>query len=406
MAFPNADANGVLTGKFTIPAGLPSGAKEVAFLGVGGSRGTATFIGEGTVQISTEQIVSTTTTTNTEVIVDPLAQTFTLPEDQMLGAVDLWFTAKGTQPVEVQIRETSNGFPGRRVLTSKRLAPADILVNGAHTRVTFPYPLPVRKDMEYALVILTNDAVAALAIAELGKFDANVQRWVTAQPYQIGVLLSSSNALTWTAHQDRDLAFRLITAAISNTSRTVALGSVAVTGATHLAVRANVESPAPQATCRFSLTMPDGTSYLVAADQTVRLPAAVTGNVTVAALLEGTAKLSPVLHRDVQLFAGTMGTTGDYVTRAIKGGTNVKVKLKVEVLLEGTATITAHYKGTADGAWSSLGAPTASLNLPDGYVELTYESAAITKPQIQAKLILNGNANNVPTARNLRVLTV
>lgn len=54
-------------------------------------------------------------------------------------------------------------------------------------------------------------------MAELGKYDAVHERWVTSQPYQVGVLLSSSNASTWTPHQDRDLTFRLLGARFTAT---------------------------------------------------------------------------------------------------------------------------------------------------------------------------------------------
>lgn len=54
---------------------------------------------------------------------------------------------------------------------------------------------------EYAVVVLCDDATTALYVAELGKQDPT-RGYVTSQPYQVGVLLSSSNASTWTAHQD------------------------------------------------------------------------------------------------------------------------------------------------------------------------------------------------------------
>ena len=52
--------------------------------------------------------------------------------------------------------------------------------------------------------------------------------------YRIGVLLSSSNASTWTAHQDRDLKFRLLACRFTENTRTVPLGNITVTDSTDL----------------------------------------------------------------------------------------------------------------------------------------------------------------------------
>ena len=45
----SANSSGVVTGKFTIPAGLPAGAKRVSLAGAGGSKGDAVFVGSGMV---------------------------------------------------------------------------------------------------------------------------------------------------------------------------------------------------------------------------------------------------------------------------------------------------------------------------------------------------------------------
>lgn len=400
-----ADLNGEISGKFTIPAGVPAGSKEVRFVGSAGSEVSTTFVGEGSRIIETRQLV-TRTSSNTANRADPLAQTFTLPTAKQVAGIMLWFTAKGTTPVDVQLRETSNGVPTQTVIASARLLPSAIATGGAPTQAMFPYPVPLQAGVEYAFVVLCADDVSALAIAELGKLDTTVQQWVTAQPYQVGVLLSSSNAVTWTAHQDRDLAFRILTANFTETSRTIPLGTVAVTGATDLIVRANVESPASVATCRFALTLPDASVHYVASDQLLRLDTAITGDVAVSAILSGSADFSPVLHRDVQLIWGVAGTTGDYVGRSVKAGAGVKIRVRVEADLPGTATIAASFKGDADGAWTGLGAPISSAVMPDGWIELTYESATITKTTIRPKLILTGTSQYRPRARNLRVAVV
>lgn len=60
--------------------------------------------------------------------------------------------------------------------------------------------------------VCNSTADTAIKVAELGKYDAVNSRWVTSQSYQVGILLSSSNASTWTLHQNLDLTFRLLAA--------------------------------------------------------------------------------------------------------------------------------------------------------------------------------------------------
>lgn len=397
-----ANSNGVVTGKFMIPANVPAGSKKVVFTGAGGSRGESTFIGQGMTVVETRQAV----TTINLVKYDPLAETFTLDSAQQISGVDIWFTAKGTSFVEVQIRETDVGFPTQVILARVRLPAASIVTNGNATRFNFPAPVSLDANTDYAITVLCDDAVTAAAIAELGKWDTVQGRWVTAQPYQVGVLLSSSNAATWTAHQDRDLTFQLIRANYSATTKTVALGTVAVTNATDLMVRATVENPSSSTSCNFQVTLPDGSTKLVAAEQPIRLESAITGNVSVSAILTGNTTRSPVLHRNVQLLVGTLGTTGDYVTRAITGGTNVTVKVILEAYLPGSSSITVAASGTGvSDTYSNLNI-TASSQVGDGWVELTYTSSSMTKDMVRSKVTLNGSAAYRPKVRNFRMLVV
>lgn len=399
-----ANSSGVVTGKFTIPANVPTGAKSVVFNGGGGSHGEATFIGQGSTVIDTKQLVTTTTTQR----YDPLAQTFMVTTAQQIFGVDLWFTAKAPtpSPVVVQIREVTAGFPTQTVLAEARLLTTNLNVGGSPTRFTLDRTVRLAANTEYALVVLCDDAVTACSIAELGKWDSVNGKWVTAQPYQVGVLLSSSNASTWTAHQDRDLTFRLIKAKFSSTSKTVALGSVAVVDATDLIVRASVENPTSLTGCIFQLTLPDSSVMLVAAEQPVRLDTSITGDVQIAAILNGTANDSPVLHRDIYLLHATVATSADYVTRAIPGGTNVTAKVILEALLPGSSSVSVQVKGVDAGdTWTTLNNPT-TLVMDDGWVEMTFTSGSMTEDMIQAKLILGGSVVFRPQVRNLRMLVL
>ena len=58
-----ANAQGVLHARFTIPEHLPAGNKRVRLVGSGGSMGEATFSGQGTLVRQTLQQVTTVTET-------------------------------------------------------------------------------------------------------------------------------------------------------------------------------------------------------------------------------------------------------------------------------------------------------------------------------------------------------
>lgn len=394
-----ANNAGVVTGKFMIPANVPAGSKRVVFEGAGGSSGEANFVGQGMTVIENRQVVTTVNL----VRYDPLAETFTLDSPQQISGVDIWFTARGTSPVEIQIRETSVGFPTQVILASSRKAANQININGNATRFNFRSPVALQPSAEYALTILCDDGTTEVAIAELGKFDTTLQRWVTAQPYQVGVLLSSSNASTWTAHQDKDLTFQLIRANFSVTSKEVPLGSVQVTGVTDLMVRANVETPSSQTGCEFKLTLPDNSVRLVASDQPVQLDSEITGAVSVAAILRGTTTESPVLHRDVQVLCGTLDNSGDYYSRAITGGQNVRNKVIFDAYLPGSASVTVTAIDADNDANNRPMTAASSVTLDDGWVELTYtDASAITADMLQVHIELSGSPAYRPRIRRLR----
>lgn len=399
-----ANAQGELTGKFTIPANVPAGTKLVQFTGQGGTVGRATFTGQGEITSTTLRNVRTLITQ----FYDPLAQTFTVGESCQVNAIDLNFTAKGTTDVLVQIRETSNGVPTQTILGERRVKPADILITGNSngTHIAFPAPITLQAGVEYAVVVLCDDAVSMLAVAELGKFDAFQQRWVTSQPYQIGVLLSSSNASTWTAHQDRDLAFALHRAVFAENEKTVVLGTVAVTDATDLMVLTTAELPSSVTRAEYELVLPGGATLTVADAQPIRLDAAVTGNITVRAKLYGSGAFSPVLHPGTQLVVGKVGTTGSYVSRAIGGGSNVRVKVIFDAVIPGGSSVAVSYKGgdVGDG-WTTVPF-VGSTQGDNGFYEITHEVTGVNEQQIQIMLELTGNAAARPRVKNLRFMTI
>lgn len=399
-----ADNKGTLSGKFTIPADIPAGTKLVRFEGQGGSRAEAHFVGLGTEITNVMQQVTTRTTSYYQY--DPLAQTFRVDENMQLAGVDVWFTAKGGA-VTLQLRETANGYPSRLVLAQARIEPEHIVVSGGgHTRLLFEAPAFVVAGTEYALVLLCDDAQTSLAIAELGKFDALAQRYVTSQPYQVGVLLSSSNASTWTAHQDRDLAFRLLRANFSATSELVALGSVQVQGITDFMLTGLALEPGAATRVEYRVTLPDAThTELSLADgQPVRLAAPLTGSVSIAARLTGSAQLSPVLWAGAQFIAGTAAQSADYVSRAVPAVGGTKTRVIVDAVIPSGAQLGVQLAQNA-GSFAAMIAG-SSTALGEGWREYNFESSISNADTVTVKLVLSGTSQARPRVKNLRVMVV
>lgn len=408
-----ANSLGVVSGTFNVPANLPSGNKAVVATGAGGSTASATFSGQGTRERYVWQNQTTVTETRWQSPPpppppppprkDPLAQTFTLTESIQLASVELWFSAKPTTRTRVQIRTTATGLPTQSVVAEAFLLPAAINIGGAVTRFAFASPVMLLANVEYAIVVICDDATGALSVAELGKFDASVQRWITSQPYTVGVLLSSSNASTWTPHQDRDLAFRLLRASFTQTTRSISLGSTAVTGVTDLLLMSYSERPVSDTLVDYVLGLPDGRSLTVADGQPVQLAAPITGDVSVTARLSGTADFSPTLSPDTQLVAGTIASSATYVSRAIPGGTSVKVKAIFEAFVPSGSTILLEYKGPDVGdTWVTV-PQIAAVSADDGFVEFTHEKTGVNELSVQVRITLNGSAAARPAVRDLRV---
>ena len=399
-----ADTSGKLSGHFTIPANVPAGVKSVVFTGAGGSTAQATFVGQGTLETTTLRTVQSVVNT----YIDPLAQTFVLEEARQLSGVDLFFTAKGQSGVRVQIRETSGGYPKRTVLT-EAVVPASSINAGAAvaTRILFDAPVPLSASTEYALVILCDDADTAVAIAEMGKFDSSHQQWVAAQPYTVGVLLSSSNASTWTAHQTKDIAFRLLAADFVEGTNTVPLGSaeVGADGVSDLMLLACSETPSAATHVEYELGLPSGAVMTVAEGQAVQLSEAVaSGTLSVTAKLSGDTAGSPVLWPGTQVLMGMVQTSGTYYTRSIPATGAAKAVLIYDGYVPSGATVTPEIQ-VDSGDWTAM-TSAGTTQEGDGYMEFKFTTDLSSADLVKVRLTLTGNIKARPLIYDIRLLAV
>lgn len=399
-----ANNQGVLTGSFTIPPKVRVGTKSVVFKSEHSSDARTTYTGSGT--ITTRELRNVVNITTFRI--DPLAQTFTLPESRLLAGVDIWFTQKGTMPVRVQIRETNTGLPNQVILCEHIRPASDIKVDGSPTEFRFA-PVSALAGVEYAIVILTDDAQHKVRIAELGKYD-NQRGWVKQQPYQVGVLLSSSNAVSWTPHQEKDLTFRLLAAKFTQTSRVIDCGTINVTNASDFMPMASVDRTSTETDVRFVVIKPATATqaearYDVQDDQLLNLTERLTGNLKIEAHLKGTPTFSPVLMPNPQIAVGNLQETATYFTRAIPcGAAGTKLKVCLEGKFSGASGVDVYRETATPDTFVKMTNPT-SEGTSDGWMEYTYNATNLDQANIRIKLELRGTPKDRPRVKNLRVIT-
>jgi hypothetical protein len=220
----------------------------------------------------------------------------------------------------------------------------------------------------------------------------------------VGVLLSSSNATTWTPHQDKDLTFRLAGAEFSATSRTINLGSLTVSGMTDLLATAPIELPTDATRVSFRYTRSTGEVFTLSPGQALRFATSISDTMQVQALLEGTQTDSPVLYPGMLSIPGTLDTSGTYVGRQFEigaGGSTMRVVFDAEIA--GSAAVVPQYD---NNGFQELTLESVKP-IGDGFAEYVYTDtgiAALTASRL--RLNLTGTAAHRPKVRNIRAVMV
>lgn len=204
-----ANSQGKFTAQFTVPANTPCGSVDVV-LKCATCQGSTIYQAQGRKQIIQDTVLTVTTVVNPT---DPLAQSFGFDADTVLTKVDLFFATKDPdKAVVVQVRNMVNGYPGTNCYSAVTVDASQIQTSEkgtVATSVVFDQPIYCKANEQYCVCILSDSNLYQMFVAELGAKDIQSGNFVTSQPYMAGALFSSSNALTWTAHQTMDLKFNL-----------------------------------------------------------------------------------------------------------------------------------------------------------------------------------------------------
>ena len=147
---------------------------------------------------------------------DPVAQSFVIDTTGgvFVPSIDLYFSSKSTnQPVTVQIRTMQNGYPTREIVPFSEISLEASEINvstDAETATTFTFPSPVylQENEEYAFVVQSNSKNYTMYTARMGQKTIDDARLISKQPY-LGSMFKSQNAFTWTPEQNEDVKFNI-----------------------------------------------------------------------------------------------------------------------------------------------------------------------------------------------------
>lgn len=417
-----SDANGTFKGKFTIPAGIRTGVREVT-LQNNDNLASTTYTAQGTLKTTKDIIIRTRVTIN---LYDPLAQSFQFTENKVVSSFGLYFASKDANTnVIVQVRGISEGGqPNKTVYAERVLTPADVKISedgSVATKVTFDDPLMVEAGKEYCVVIITDSNKYTMWVATMGqpRFDKPSET-VNSNPYLQGVLYSSSNASAWTPHQSSDLKFDVYTA-IFNKTAVLEFDTMTKVNADGVILMATYLTP-QNTGCTWEMKMvleSEATSVTIA-DKPWR-PIAnyvdmdvnqVAREVKLKATFDSNRYMSPLLSLDDIMFAGFLTKLrASYVARNIDMAEAPfnNVKMTFNQYTPGSSKVTPRFSTDGGTKWQTFTKPPTTKSAGEEYTTVVYEQEVAigidTKDQLKVRLDLESPSSFIrPRCAKLMVL--
>ena len=414
---------GYLKATFMIPENILTGTREVLLKSDTvrdgyQSEGFTLYIAQGTSRtiqrtvttLTTVLLQRTTTNTISSVYVDPVGQTFVLDRMTMIKGIDLYFESKPSinTPVVCEIREVNNGTITSQIHAHKSLSPDQVNVssNGSvATRFNFDDPVLLEENKEYAFVVRSTSDAYTVWVSELGGIDVATNTPVLKNSYMTGVMLSSSNNSTWTAHQTTDLKFRLIED-VYDISSTVQFNEISASEFSRVYLSADSAIPSGT-TVSWSYSL-DGTNYETIAPYNIMNLSSMNTAISIRATMsrEGSINLSPMIALDtISVTTSCYDTKGYYVSRNITGlSAYTKVKIVIDTY-EPSGTNIAVKVSHNNGTTVLDAVKESSTSLSFGWQESTY---TVTVPSSTSCRIFIG-ATSVskavtPAFRRLRAI--
>lgn len=418
-----ANSSGHFKATFTIPEGVLTGTREVLLKSdtpVEGmiTEGFTLYIAAGTSRriertvttVTTVLLERVTTTTLTNVYVDPVGQTFVLDRMSVLKGIDLYFENKPSvnTPVICEIREVNNGTITSTVYAHKSLPASAVQVSAdasVATRFNFDDPALLEENKEYAFVVRSTSDAYRLWVAELGGIDISTKDLVLKNAYMTGVMMSSSNNSTWTAHQTTDVKFRLIEDVYAQNS-IMQFNKISSEDIARLYLTA--DSASPTGTSIDWYYSVDGTNYKSITPYNVHLLGDTHNEVTLRARLmrDMNSKLTPLVALDtIGLTTSHYDMKGSYVSRNVSGlDPYTEIKVIVDVYEPAGTQITVRVS-TDGGTTVQDTVRGSSTTLNYGWQEVVFTTTVANSTQF--RVILDATSNTkylTPSFRRLRCI--
>lgn len=401
-----ADNYGNAVGHFQIPAKTLCGSRQLVVYceNTPSLSGDATYTANGRTR-------TTTKTVWTEVVrlnpTDPLAQSFSFDTDQYLTGVGIYFKDKDTvEPITIELRNMVNGYPGTTVYAEKVIQPNQIKTSqtaATELKVKFDDPVYCNANEQYCFTILSNSDIDSVWVAETTKTDINTKQQVSKNPYLNGTLFSSSNALTWTAHQSMDLKFNLYGAKFETTGQVI-FDTIADADYDRLMIMSEESIPSGcSISWQYSTNNGDWMPIETYDDRELDTLAE---SVKVRALITANSYTSPAIALDSLILCGFSNeNTGVYISKnvAVPDGFN-NVKVVVDLYIPTGAGINVFFATDTNGTeWQSLN-NTATVQKSALYKTYTFEKTLIEPAQnYRVKVQLTTvDPTKRPKAQNLR----
>lgn len=340
---------------------------------------------------------------------DPIAQTFKFANSQFITKVGIYFCKKPNQSARIQIREVStDGYPtnivmGESVVSSINCRGSDNAT--AETIFQFADPVYCKANVSYCFVILTADLEASLYYEKLGGMDLTSKQQILRNPYVPGMMFSSSNALTWTAHQTDNVKFNIYGCKFNQVSY-VYFRELTNIRYDRICLYASTEVPV-DTEILWEYSKDSGKTWFpIAIGVEVELPAVMTKFLLRACLLSQ-SNVAPFIATDSVLLLGYLNNLEcNYVSRNVQMDTNfTSIKQIVDIYRPTGTNVNVFYATDVNGVeWHSATQTAAKVKDTRGYIQYTFEDT-IASPGVKnyrVRILMKTNNPCIrPTIRNL-----
>jgi len=340
---------------------------------------------------------------------DPLAQSFIFKDDKLLVALDVFFATKAddnpkpvtedeyyntsaftpTIPAILTIGYMKNGFPDHEnLIHTQEIIPTQIttsLYGTTPTHITLTKPVFIPAMQDFFISIGSKSTEYTVYVAVLGESDLDTGNLIMKNPYQDGNLFTSSNGITWTPVQDRDMSIVLYEGTYSSSGSIVFENISFPTGGwagygRFIFTNNYVEIPETKAQYYYSIN--GGTTWIAfnpseeintnAAGTQLQIKCTLTGK-------SGTTNLSPILSYFTNLifFKYDVTQVNAYRTKEVTDLPAYNgVKMIIDEYVAGSMSANKEFSTEVDETgqiWFRLvHDPVDSIDLGNGYYKKTY----------------------------------